>query len=94
MVRSDVAPSDSPVEYDYPRVTAQFEDLRQRNAIIEEIRIQQLTKSDPVTPIRSLTASRDAVQVQAVIRERYGFEATLTYCAALVDFVEALTDGQ
>lgn len=54
----------------------------------------QLIKSDPVTPIRSLTASRDASRVQAVIRAQYGFEPTLDYCAALVDFVEALTDGQ
>ncbi len=47
-----------------------------------------------IETMTSLTASRDAAQVQAVIRERYGFEATLQYCAALVDFVEALTDGQ
>jgi hypothetical protein len=42
----------------------------------------------------SLTASRDAVTIQNVIKEQYGFTPTLEYCAALIDFVEALTDGQ
>lgn len=46
------------------------------------------------SPISSLTASRDAVTVQRIIREKYGFEPTLAYCADLVNFVEALTDGQ
>ena len=50
--------------------------------------------SAAIAPITSLTATRDAAQVQAVIRAQYGFEPTLDYCAALVDFVEALTDGQ
>lgn len=55
----------------------------------------QLTRpTDPLSPMTSLTASRDATQVQAVIRARWGFVAPLDYCAALVDFVEALTDGQ
>lgn len=47
-----------------------------------------------VATISSLTASRDAATVQRVIRERYGFEPSLRYCADLVNFVEALTDGQ
>lgn len=52
-------------------------------------------KHDPeITPITSLTASRNATQVQAVIRERYGFEPSLRYCMELIDFVEACTDGQ
>ena len=46
------------------------------------------------SPIPSLTASRDAATIQRVIREKYGFEPTLAYCADLIDFVEALTDGQ
>ena len=47
-----------------------------------------------VSTISSLTASRDALAVQRMIREKYGFEPTLQYCSDLVDFVEALTDGQ
>ena len=48
----------------------------------------------PVPAFSSLTASRDAVTIQSVIRDQYGFTPTLEYCAALIDFVEALTDGQ
>ena len=47
-----------------------------------------------IARITSLTASRDAATVQRIIQEKYGFLPTLEYCAALVDFVEALTDGQ
>lgn len=48
----------------------------------------------PVPAFGSLTASRDATTIQSVIREQYGFVPTLEYCAALITFVEALTDGQ
>lgn len=52
----------------------------------------------PVDPkierVASLTASRDAATVQRTICEKYGFVPTLDYCASLIDFVEALTDGQ
>lgn len=44
MVRSDVGSDNSSIEYDYPRTTAEFEDLRKRNTAIEAIRIQELTK--------------------------------------------------
>lgn len=47
-----------------------------------------------VLRIPSLTASRDAATVQRVIAEKYGFVPSLAYCADLVAFVEALTDGQ
>lgn len=50
--------------------------------------------ADPVPAFASLTASRDAATVQAVIRERWGFTPPLEYCRHLIDFVEALTDGQ
>jgi len=48
----------------------------------------------PVTTFNSLTASRDALTVQRTIEQRYGFTPTLRYCADLVSFVEALSDGQ
>ena len=48
----------------------------------------------PVPAFGSLTASRDAATILDVIREQYGFTPTLEYCAALITFVEALTDGQ
>lgn len=86
------------VEFDYPRTTAEIEDLRRRNVDIEAIRIQQMMREGEdriaTSRIASLTASRDAATVQRTISERYGFTPTLEYCAALVDFVEALTDGQ
>ena len=49
---------------------------------------------DALSTISSLTASRDALAVQRTIEQRYGFTPTLRYCADLVAFVEALTDGQ
>lgn len=49
---------------------------------------------DPVPAFASLTASRDVATVQAVIQERWGFTPPLDYCRHLIDFVEALTDGQ
>ena len=56
--------------------------------------MESISTPASVSTIRSLTASRDAVTVQRIIREKYGFEPTLTYCRDLVEFVEALTDGQ
>lgn len=46
--------------------------------------------ADP-TAIPALVASKDAAKVQAIIRERYGFEASLQYCQHLIAFVEELT---
>lgn len=51
-------------------------------------------KADPVVVITSLTASRDATTIQQAISDKYGFTPTIAYCMALIDFVEALTDGQ
>lgn len=54
--------------------------------------------STPVAPaierIASLTASRDIEVIKAVIKQKYGFEPTNAYCADLIAFIEALTDGQ
>jgi len=56
-------------------------------------RIAEL-QPDPVPAFGSLTASRDAATVQQVIQEKYGFVPPLHYCSELIDFIEALTDGQ
>lgn len=44
--------------------------------------------ADPAT-IPALVALRDAKRIQAAIRDSFGFEASLEYCAALVVFVDA-----
>ena len=51
-------------------------------------------KTPEVERIYSLTASRDAEKVKLMIQKRYGFEPTTAYCVDLINFVEALTDGQ
>jgi hypothetical protein len=50
--------------------------------------------AQPAPAFASLTASRDAATVQAVIRERWGFEPPLDYCRHLIAFVEEMSDGQ
>lgn len=44
--------------------------------------------------LATLTASREAEQVQAAIQERYGFEPTLDYCRDLIAFVDAAQEPQ
>ena len=44
--------------------------------------------------IYSMTASRDVATVKAMIAQRYGFTPPDQYVSDLIDFVEALTDGQ
>lgn len=48
----------------------------------------------PIEPIASLTASRNIDVVKEVIRVKYGFVPPDKFASDLVDFVEALTDGQ
>lgn len=55
MVRPESTTVHSPIEYDYPRTTEEFEDLRKRNTAIEAIRIQELTK-----PKHDPTIERDS----------------------------------
>lgn len=45
-------------------------------------------------PFYSLTASRDIATVQRMIYQKYAFVAPANYCADLIEFVHALTDGQ
>ena len=52
------------------------------------------SQATPAQRITSLTASRDVVVMQRVIRERYGFLPSPDYCLDLIAFVEDLTDGQ
>jgi len=47
-----------------------------------------------VEPIISLTASRNMETVKLVIRQKYGIVVTDRFAQDLIDFVEALTDGQ
>lgn len=47
-----------------------------------------------VEPIISLTASRNMETVKLMIRQKYGIVVTDRFAQDLIDFVEALTDGQ
>ena len=49
---------------------------------------------EKITPIASLTASRNMETVKAVLRQKYGLVVTDRFAQDLIDFVEALTDGQ
>ena len=52
-------------------------------------------KSKDADTIYSLTASRDVATVKAMIYQRYGFaHMPDQFISDLIDFVEALTDGQ
>lgn len=51
-------------------------------------------KSKDVDAIYGLTASRDVATVKVMIEQRYGFTPPDQYVSDLIDFVEALTDGQ
>lgn len=55
--------------------------------------IEQKAES-PFEPFYSLTASRDVQTIKRMIRVKYSFEVTDRYASDLIDFVEALTDGQ
>lgn len=57
------------------------------------VRSDSSTGNSPVE-FRSLTASRNAETVQAVIQETWGFTPPLEYCIALIAFIEDMTDGQ
>lgn len=47
-----------------------------------------------IEPIISLTASRNMETVKLVVRQKYGIVVSDRFAQDLIDFVEALTDGQ
>ena len=54
----------------------------------------QLTNTAPIRRMKSLAESGDIERVTAIFAERYGFSPPARFVEDLIDFVEALTDGQ